>query len=166
MTWHLNWNFIYSESKWNQALSGFSSDNILIHLFICGMTEKSSEHSRAGHKLKTAQSPRLLLWVLLVIDKQPLMFCWFNDTAVAHLWLCATGAYFQVFPYSLLLCLCYCMVLWLTSAQTCLKLPGDLCSSSKKEKNVYCIDMQGCPLVEWISTKVTLNFISTVWVLT
>jgi len=90
------------------------------------------------------------------------------------LWLslnhyCAVSAYFQVFPYSLLLCMCYCMVLWLTSAQTCLKTPGDVCSSSRK--SIYCIYMQGCPLVEWMSTKwdwayLMWNFISTVWVLT
>lgn len=49
--------------------------------------------------------------VLFVIDKPTLMYCWFSDTVVARLWLNfnrTVGAYFKVFPYSLLLCTCWC----------------------------------------------------------
>lgn len=83
------------------------------------MRQKSSETENCTISARCAR-------VLFVIDKQPVMYRWFGDTVVTPVGLnfnCTVGAYLKVFPYSLLLCVV--SVLWLTSAQTCLEIPGD-----------------------------------------
>ena len=130
--------FVCSESKISQAWSGFSSAILFPHLVIWNMPEKRYCLNTENSWPENCTISACCSWVLFVIYKQPLMYCWFSDTVVAHQWLNfnhAVSAYFKVFPYSLPMCLCYCMVLWMD-----MEIPDDFNTFSRK--SIYCTNMR------------------------
>lgn len=100
------------------------------------------------------------------MDKQPWICCRFDGTAVVNLkpnFNCIVGVRFKVSPYPLLLFVCYCMVLWVTSAQTCLDTPGDFCSSSRRI-NLLWVPSSGVAV--WTAGTGVFLSAHSLWVLT